>query len=247
MAYENDMRKTGDRLFRWRSYVPLVLVALVAVELRNYHWPNGSHSLDLVWEAVCLFVGGIGVAIRAHVVGHAPADTSGRNTERGQVAAVLNTTGLYSVVRNPLYLGNAFMWLGAALFLRDWRIATIAMLAFFIVYERIVMAEERFLEAKFEGSYGPWAAVTPAFWPRFSGYVRPNLPFSLRNVLKREYGGAFGFIAVLFAFEIGGDWFYKGEFLFDPIWVGLMGFSTAAYLTLRTLEKHTRYLHVEGR
>ena len=63
----------------------------------------------------------------------------------------------------------------------------------------------------------------------------------------RALGGAFGFIAVLFAFEIGGDWFYKGEFLFDPIWVVLMGFSTAAYLTLRTLEKHTRYLHVEGR
>lgn len=253
MAYENDMRKAGNRLFRWRSYVPLVLVAVVAIELRRFQWSGDSHAWDLAWEAVCLAVGAIGVAVRSHVVGHAPADTSGRNTERGQVAAVLNTTGLYSIVRNPLYLGNFLMWLGAVLFLRDWRIAAVAMLAFLVVYERIVMAEERFLEAKFKGTYAAWAAATPAFWPRFSGYVRPNLHFSMRNVLKREYGGAFGFIAVLFVFEVGGDWFYHRDspssdwFEFDPIWVALMTVSAAAYMTLRTLKKHTRVLHVEGR
>ncbi|MGC9453013.1 MAG: methyltransferase family protein, partial [Oceanipulchritudo sp.] len=45
--------------------------------------------------------------------------TSGRNTKQ-QVAYSLNTTGFYSVVRNPLYLGNFFMYLGIALFTHHW-------------------------------------------------------------------------------------------------------------------------------
>ncbi|MGB8874133.1 MAG: hypothetical protein WCC75_12145, partial [Desulfobaccales bacterium] len=40
-----------------------------------------------------------------------PRGTSGRNTQ-GQVAETLNTTGIYSLVRNPLYLGNFLIWLG---------------------------------------------------------------------------------------------------------------------------------------
>ena len=52
-------------------------------------------------------------------MGFAPRGTSGRNT-LGQVAEVLNTSGMYSVVRNPLYLGNFVIWLGLALFIKVW-------------------------------------------------------------------------------------------------------------------------------
>lgn len=247
MSYESEMRRTGEWLFRWRSYVPLVLIAVVATELRHFRFLGGAQDLDVLWECVCLGIGGFGLVLRAHVVGHAPARTSGRNTERGQVAERLNVTGLYSLVRNPLYLGNLFLWLGAALFLHDWRIVAIVVAGWWLFYERIVLAEEAFLERRFGDGYREWAARTPAFVPRLSGYVRPELPFSLRNVLKREYSGLFGFIAVLFALEVIGDRAVHGEWRIEPLWRWIFGANLLLYLTLRALKKHTRWLAVEGR
>jgi protein-S-isoprenylcysteine O-methyltransferase Ste14 len=242
-----EMHRGGTWMFRWRSYAPLPLLALIAFELRHYQYLGRSHTIDLAWECLCLGVGAIGIAIRAHVVGHAPANTSGRNTERGQVAEQLVTTGLYSVVRNPLYLGNAFLWLGAALFLHDWRIVLLASAFFFLLYERIVLVEESYLSNRFGSAFATWAGSTPAFLPRLRGYVRPNLPFSWRHVLRREYSGVFGFVAVLFALEVVGDLHVYGRLHFDPPWVVLFGASCVAYLVLRSLKHHTNLLDVPGR
>lgn len=242
-----EMQSRGTWLFRWRSYVPLPFLALIAFELRHYRYLAGSHAVDLAWEGCCLAVGAVGIAIRAHVVGHAPANTSGRNTERGQVADQLVTTGLYSLVRNPLYVGNAFLWLGAALFLHDWRIVLLALSFFFLLYERIVLVEESYLSSRFGSAFESWAARTPAFVPRLTGYTAPSLPFSWRNVLRREYSGAFGFVAVLFALEVVGDLHVYGRWHFDPPWVVLFSASGVAYLVLRALKHHTHLLDVEGR
>ena len=53
----------------------------------------------------------MGFLFRAWAIGTTPAGTSGRNTKE-QVAEVLNSTGIYSIVRHPLYVGNYFMWIG---------------------------------------------------------------------------------------------------------------------------------------
>ena len=50
-------------------------------------------------------------------VGFTPRGTSGRNTKEGQVAESLNTLGMYSMCRHPLYLGNLLMWLGIVMYM----------------------------------------------------------------------------------------------------------------------------------
>ena len=75
-------------------------------------------------------------------------------TPRGAIPAgrwpsTLNTSGLYSVVRHPLYLGNYLMWLGVALFSRTWWAPVIVSLVFWLYYERIMFAEEEFLRRQF--------------------------------------------------------------------------------------------------
>ena len=90
---------------------------------------------------------------------------SGRNTVQGQIADELNTKGLYSIVRNPLYVGNYFLWLGIAMLTcNPWFIA-IFTLIFWIYYERIVFAEEEFLRKKFGDAYLEWTVRTPIFIP----------------------------------------------------------------------------------
>ncbi len=139
------------------------------------------------------------------------------------------------------------MGLGIALFPFLWWLALIYVLIFWIYYERIIFAEEAYLKGKFGDEFSEWAKITPAFIPRFNRYKKPDLPFSLKNVLKREYNGFFAVIIVMFALETVGDIFAKGKFDFDSGWLVLLGIGFVTWMTLRTLKKYTTILKVEGR
>src|SRR5690349_5318517 len=201
MPLREEFVTTGEWLFRWRSYLPVVLlVPVVAVT-----WARGHTGLrpvpDRTGDAFCLAVAMLGVVVRGIAIGSAPAGTSGRNTAEGQVASTVNTTGMYSVVRHPLYLGNFLNWMGVALFPRSGWLAVVIALAFWLYYERIMFAEEEFLRGKFGDAYERWAAETPAFLPDPRRWRAPTLPFSGRNVLKREYSAVFGVVACLTALD----------------------------------------------
>src|SRR6185312_8121054 len=95
----------GNWLFRWRSYLPIPFVIFIALALHEFQLPYNSLAIHEYWAKFCVVLSFCGLAIRALTVGCAPAFTSGRNTRR-QCAQELNTTGMYSIVRHPLYLGN---------------------------------------------------------------------------------------------------------------------------------------------
>ena len=206
----NSIERQGRWLFRWRSYVllgflPLGMIAISRPEPVETYFGD---RVDDLYEGVCVALAFVGLGIRAFTVGFVPAGTSGRNT-RGQVASVLNTTGMYSLTRNPLYLGNAITCIAIALFTQD-VLFTVSMLLFLIVYlERIIATEEKYLMGKFGVSYEEWTQEVPAFFPRFTGWKRPDLPFSLRNVLRREYSGLFAIIASLFTMEFCGTFWWN--------------------------------------
>ncbi|HET7921320.1 MAG TPA: isoprenylcysteine carboxylmethyltransferase family protein [Gammaproteobacteria bacterium] len=246
MAMLEEMEQTGNRLFRWRSFLPLILVGIFLLALQQYRYPDNSRLLDEYWEIICLGISFFGLGIRALTIGFTPERTSGRNT-REQIADTLNTSGVYSLVRHPLYLGNFFMGLGIALFIHTWWMTLIYILLFWVYYERIMIAEEGFLRKKFGSVYLDWAAVTPAFVPRFGAYRKAELPFSFRNVLRREYNGFFAIVVTLFMLETVGDFVTEGTFSPDTWWLVLLTISFVIWLVLRTLKKYTRLLAVEGR
>ncbi|MGH8369937.1 MAG: methyltransferase family protein [Gammaproteobacteria bacterium] len=246
MALLEEFESSGNWLFRWRSYLPLVLVGIILLALYDYKYPLHDRGLEGYWEVFCLIVSYFGLGIRAITVGCAPGRTSGRNTKQ-QIADSLNTTGLYSVVRNPLYLGNFFMGLGIVLFVHTWQLTLIFTLLFWLYYERIIFAEESFLRKKFGDEYLNWANATPVFIPRFSGYRKADLPFSIKNVLRREYNGFFAVIVVMFMLETVGDFSVLGIFDPDTWWLVLVACGFIIWIVLRTLKKYTKLLNVEGR
>ncbi len=241
MALLEEFEASGNWLFRWRSYLPLALAVLIFSGLAYFKYPFGSHLLDEIWEVICLSVSASGSAVRGLTIGFAASQTSGRNTG-GQVADTLNTTGMYSIVRNPLYLGNFLMVLGVVIFLRIWWIPLLYMLIFTLYYERIIFAEEMFLRRKFGQAYLDWAATTPAFLPRISQWKAPALPFSWRKVLRREYHGAFGVVMALFLLEVASDLYLGNGFVVDSMWRYIFAFSVAAYGVMRFLHKRTTLL-----
>jgi protein-S-isoprenylcysteine O-methyltransferase Ste14 len=247
MALREEFERTGNWLFRWRSYIPLVLLAPMLAAMHHPDYLAQDRSGNDAWAVVCMAVSLAGLAIRVLTVGHVPRGTSGRNTHDGQIAEVLNTSGIYSLVRHPLYLGNFVIWIGVAMFCRLWWLTAIVALLFWIYYERIMFAEEEFLRRKFGDAYVAWANHTPAFLPRLSGWRRPDLPFSLRTVLRREYPGLFGICVCFFALEAYQRVVIHGQWRPNPLWTGIFIAGLVLFLALRTLKRKTTLLAVEGR
>ena len=210
-----------------------------------------GEAVEEGWDGLALFVSLCGLAVRVLTVGFVPGSTSGRNTTE-QRAAVLNTSGAYSVVRNPLYLGNFLILLGFALATMSWWFTLIACLAFALYYERIIHAEEGFLCDRFGDDYRRWAERTPAFLPALRLWRRPSLPFSLRTVLRREYNGFYLVVVVFVTMDLAGDMLAEGESFADwlagdPAWPALFLAGTALYALVRLLKKYTGLLAVPGR
>jgi protein-S-isoprenylcysteine O-methyltransferase Ste14 len=246
MALREEFENSGNWLFRWRSYMPLLMTVIMIASLRKFHYLDHSEKFDELWETFCLCVSLFGLGIRMFTIGFTPRGTSGRNTKE-QIAETLNTKGIYSLVRHPLYLGNFFIWLGITLFAHQWSLTLICVLSFWIYYERIMFAEEAYLRKKFGKIFLDWSEETPAFIPSFRNWKKPELSFSVRNVLKREYNGFFVIILSMSLLEFTGNIFALGKPQLDLMWKIILCIGFLIWFTLRTLKKKTMLLHVEGR
>jgi protein-S-isoprenylcysteine O-methyltransferase Ste14 len=242
----DEFQKAGNWLFRWRSYLPLVLVVLAIPAAQDSACRSGAYPGNTDWEMLCLVFAFLGLLVRVLTVGYVPAGTSGRNTLK-QVAATLNATGMYAVVRHPIYLGNFLMWFGVSLLPRCWWFTLITVLIFWVYYERIMFAEEGFLFEQFGEQYREWAARTPAFIPKLSNWVRPDLPFSLKSAISREYSTFFTIIALFTFFNVIMAWFSRGTLVPDRFTATLFVIGLLMYAAIRYLKKRTDLLKTEGR
>lgn len=251
MALQQELENQGNFLFRYRSYLPLVLLPIALWV--NYYMINRSPDLfsqsgitflEIIAIALCL----TGLIIRICTVGFTPANTSGRNTSEGQVAETVNTTGIYSIVRHPLYLGNYFMWLGIAVLTGDiWFMLAFTM-AYWIYYERIMYAEEQFLTRKFGEKYTAWAAVTPAFIPSFSNWTSANLTFSWKKVLKKEKNGLFAIFLLVLIFNCWTSWLTSNQWLTNKTWsINAAILTGLFYFVFKFIKSGTTWLNEDGR
>ncbi len=232
MALREELKIQGDFLFRYRSYFPLILLicglAMILFGDRDQNW----------MEDPAIFVSLLGLAIRIHAVGFSGKNTSGRNTDQGQVAEMLNTKGLYSISRNPLYVGNYFMWLGIAMLPCNLWFVGIFTLFFWIYYERIVFAEEEFLREKFGDAYLKWTASTPIFIPFKLNWQSSDSPFLWRKVLKQEKNGFLALFVVFFLFDLVDTRITDHQWAIDKLWLPVMVLVSAlAYILIKLLKR----------
>jgi len=246
VSLHNELVRHGEWLFRRRSYLPLALITLVGVAFIRFDWPFNSFLIHQIWEFACLGLSFIGLLIRIVAIGYAPAGTSGRNTTH-QIAAELNTTGIYSAVRHPLYLGNFLIGFGISLIQLVWWLPVIYVLAFWLYYERIVLTEEQFLGDTFGNQFEDWACSTPAFLPNFTHWKHPALPFSVLNVLRREHTALLVVVLGHTGVEFVERLIMDHRLVWEPFWVIFVTVGAMIYIGLRMLKKHTTVLNVAGR
>ena len=246
MDFQSELVQQGNWLFRWRSYLPIAFLVPLAYGIATMCWPFESYAFHEFCEMAALGVSLFGVLVRAITVGHTPAGTSGRNTH-GQVAEELNTTGIYATVRHPLYVGNFLIGFGVVMVPMELWLMFCYTLAFWLYYERIVAAEEAFLRQKFGDAFDAWAQRTPTFIPKITAWTKPSLPFSLRNVLKREYTALALVVLCHTMIEAIEHPVVEHQFIYEPFWATLLTVTLIAYFLLRYLKRHSTLLQVEGR
>jgi protein-S-isoprenylcysteine O-methyltransferase Ste14 len=245
MALVHEFERTGNWLFKRRSWLPVFLI-IPGIIVMNYVNRQGilfDSREELIFLGVSLF----GQAIRIVTVGYTPKNTSGRNTVGGQIADELNVNGIYSLVRHPLYLGNFFMWLGPSLFLRSVWFTIVFCLIYWLYYERIIFAEEQFLRRKFGDAYDKWSETVRAFIPVFKKFLPPKLPFSVRNVLGREYNSFVNIFVIFSLFDLVRNYMISGRLFLTPLWAYLLIAAGSVWIILWTINKKTSWFVVEGR
>ncbi len=245
MALVHEFENSGNWLFKRRSWLPVLVV--VAGIVMMYLGNRQAILFDLRDEMIFLGVSIFGEIIRILTIGFTPKNTSGRNTVTGQIAEDLNVTGLYSLMRHPLYVGNFFMWMGPVLFLRSAWFGVVFCLVFWLYYERIMFAEEQFLRRKFGEAYDKWSEKVSAFIPFTFNFVSPKLPFSLRNVLKREYNSFVNIFLIFAILDLFRNFFLLERVYMTEIWMWLLIGAISIWLIVRSIHKYTKWLEVEGR
>jgi len=245
MALVHEFERSGNWLFKRRSWLPaaFIVIGIIVLYLTNRQAIIFNPTAELIFLGVSL----LGEAIRIYTVGYAPKNTSGRNTSAGQIADELNTTGIYSLVRHPLYIGNFFMWLGPVLFVRTPVFFVFFVLIYWLYYERIMFAEEQFLRNKFGEAYDKYSEKIRSVIPRFTGYIRPALPFSVRSVLKREYNSFVNIFIIFMVLDLFRNYFLSERLYLTPLWIYLGIPAGIIWITIRLIYKKTSLLNDDGR
>ncbi len=240
MALQEEFKTQGDFLFKYRSYFPMIIL-VVGVIVYWHTLTNADQiqdeSLSAIYKWICLGVCTLGLLIRIITVGHTPNFSSGRNTHEGQRASELNQTGIYSLVRHPLYLGNFFMWLGVAMLTQNFWFIIAFVLFFYVYYERIMYAEEAFLRGKFKEEYENWASGVPAFIPMIGKLASPDYGFSWRKAIRQEKNGFAAMFLLFWVFNVIEMSMAAGKFVLEPnFWFYAAIISSVLYLILKILK-----------
>ncbi|MBJ04716.1 MAG: lipid A phosphate methyltransferase [Flavobacteriales bacterium] len=187
MNLKEKMLNLGQISFKYRGQIPLILFVLaipILADTNNYIRIN--EIALLIIKGFGILISLIGLLIRYFTVGTTPDNTSGKNRKE-QIADKLNTKGIYSIVRNPLYLANYFIWIGIGIYSTSYLFIIIQSLFFYIYYLKIILAEEEFLQKKYGNDYTLYIQKTPIIIPNIFLYKTSSIKLSIKKILHEEY------------------------------------------------------------
>lgn len=211
--YQQEMARFGKSLFVIRGvYIYAFIIIGVAIAWCSKDWgPFAAVRHDQLWFWASFGVASLGALVRIITSGHAALGTSGR-VKAAAEAAELNTTGPYSLVRNPLYVGRILNYTGIAMLSGSWAYGAIVFLLSILIYERVSVYEEEFLIGKFGDAHRDWAREVPMLLPRFTGWVTPKYRFWWKRMIWRERQKVFLLGTALFL-----NWIARADFQMSSI------------------------------
>lgn len=224
----------GNFLFRHRNRLfPLFYIFLFVPSPRVFTNP-------LIPLAVGILVAICGQLLRVATIGLKYIVRGG--SKRRVYAEDLVTDGLFSHVRNPLYIGNAMVIVGLGIMSNSLLFNVVLTPVFLFFYQAIVRAEEDYLRRRFGPDFVCYCEAVRRWCPRFGGLgaTLVSMDFNWKRVIVKEYGAIYlwtsgATLIALMTAHSHRDGLYFGD-LRGPlvaVLVGLLGL----YLTARHLKK----------
>jgi protein-S-isoprenylcysteine O-methyltransferase Ste14 len=181
--------KFGNWLFHYRNF--LFPVFYLALFIPSSPFLSNTVLAEIAGIAIIL----CGMLIRAITIGLVYIVRGGRN--RTIYADNLVTGGIYSVCRNPMYLGNILLLLGFGLFANSLWFMLIFFPLFVLFYVAIIRAEEAFLLNRFGKEFDTYKKDVNALIPmigRIGNSFRGH-SFKWKKVLNKEHNSLYVYIA----------------------------------------------------
>jgi protein-S-isoprenylcysteine O-methyltransferase Ste14 len=154
--------KIGELLYIYRGYtpVPFFIAGVVVANPREDLMIFGAILMAFGELLRIVSVGYLGVSSRAREI----------------VAEKLVTNGPYAYIRNPMYTGNMFLYMGASIFAGGWLpfMLYLVILFFSIQYSLSVKYEESGLKELHGEKYLDYTEAVPRFYPRLSPYPKKS-------------------------------------------------------------------------
>ncbi|MBD9375127.1 phospholipid methyltransferase [Rhizobium sp. ARZ01] len=181
------MISIGNFFFKYRNQLfPAIIVALFLLAPPPAQLA-GSATAVQVKAIVALLLVIAGLGLRATVIGYAYIQRGGLN--KRVYAKDLVTEGMFGVCRNPLYVGNMLIYSGVFLFNGNPLAVMLGIGLFAFIYQCIVLAEEDFLQEKFDDAYRSYCRDVPRWVPRLGRFrsATEGMSFNLRRVIAKDY------------------------------------------------------------
>jgi protein-S-isoprenylcysteine O-methyltransferase Ste14 len=240
--YQQELTRSGEALFKIRGkYLKLLVIISVAIAYFNGALgPFASDFANQMWFLASLAVAWSGAIVRFFTSGYAALGTSGVN-KVAAIASELNTTGPYSLVRNPLYLGRILNFTGIAMLSGSLVFSVLIFFVSVLVYERISIYEEEFLYKEFgKEAHAEWAKDVPFLMPRFHGWKKPKYPFWVRRCIKREEKKVMYLVTAIAMTIFARTGFDFSQFPDGSVWYYIWIVVILAYMVSRGLRRFTK-------
>ena len=243
MSLDQSIEKQGNFLFKYRGQLPIFLFILSIPFIYSTSVDNNKLIIYIIFSVIITF---LGFLIRFYTIATTPKNTSGRNTNK-QIAEILNTNGIYSIVRHPLYLGNYLIWLGISIYTFNLYFLIFMSLFFWQLYKRIIYAEECFLESKFGKKYLFWSKEVNSFFPKKINFIKSNIHFSVKSILRREYSSVLSALIGYLFIDIIRNYFVSRTIYLSPKLLVIGSILLFIILILRSLKHYTNFLNEHDR
>ena len=138
--------KFGNFFFKIRSFTPIPFIFALLYFAKPTWYTIAIGTPFIV----------VGEFLRIWAVGYAGASTRARTLG---AARDLVTTGPYSYVRNPLYLGNFLLSFGVCLIANVYWLVAVLIVGYFSQYLPIIALEEAYLLASCGQAYQAYQAI----------------------------------------------------------------------------------------
>ncbi len=184
----DTVARIGGWLFKHRTSLPLPIVAALLLIPST-----AAPSLRTWLLAFGVLTVALGEALRFWGVHHIGTISRTRSDRLGP----LIDSGPFSMVRNPLYLGNILLWLGFALSAGLPWVAPVVAVVLLLEYHAIVRWEERLLESRLGDAYRRYQQEVRRWiprWPKPSGQ-ESGAAFSWRDTIFSERGTLIAIVA----------------------------------------------------